>query len=389
MAVGVYDARELGESLRGARRPNTIVRISDGDRPIHGPPGDLDDAIVRKVTSAGRTLTLEVATPVQASFALPATLLVGGLTLTGLIALLLVGYRRRERYAVKVGEGLLAEREEAEGALRASEQRFLRAFADSGVGMALCGVQDGEEELLDVNDALCELTGYSREELLHQGLDSLTHPDDAASARAALRRLMRGEEHTVQTDQRMVDREGRTVWVLLNTSLVRDDDGSPTHRIVQLQDVSEHKRFERQLQHLADHDALTGLFNRRRFEEELNRELASGRPLRPRRRGAGRRPGQPQVRERLPRALGGRRADHPRRRPADRPSARHRHRGAPEWRRVRRSCCPRPTGHARWRWRTSCWRPSALGAVVAGGPDSHGHHRERGHRPVRQTTPRT
>ena len=135
------------------------------------------------MTSAGRTLTLEVATPVQASFALPATILVGGLTLTGLIALLLVGYRRRERYAVRVGEGLLAEREEAEGALRASEQRFLRAFADSGVGMALCGVHDGEEKLLDVNDALCDLTGYSREELLQQGLDSLTHPDDAASAR--------------------------------------------------------------------------------------------------------------------------------------------------------------------------------------------------------------
>ena len=79
----------------------------------------------------------------------------------------------------------------------------------------------------------------------------------------------------MQTEQRLVDREGRTIWVLLNTSLVRDDDGSPSHRIVQLQDVSEHKRFERQLQHLADHDALTGLFNRRRFEEELNRELAT------------------------------------------------------------------------------------------------------------------
>ena len=51
----------------------------------------------------------------------------------------------------------------------------------------------------------------------------------------------------------------------------------PVHRVVQLQDVSERKRFEGQLQYLADHDSLTGLFNRRRFEAELERELESSR----------------------------------------------------------------------------------------------------------------
>ena len=55
---------------------------------------------------------------------------------------------------------------------------------------------------------------------------------------------------------------------------MRDSDGQPLNFLTQIQDITERKLFEGRLQHLADHDSLTGLFNRRRFEEELSRELA-------------------------------------------------------------------------------------------------------------------
>ena len=77
------------------------------------------------MSSAGRTRTLEVATPVRASFALPATILGGGMLLTGLASLLSLGYGRREQYAAEVGERLLEEREQVQGALEQRRGRRL------------------------------------------------------------------------------------------------------------------------------------------------------------------------------------------------------------------------------------------------------------------------
>ena len=59
-------------------------------------------------------------------------------------------------------------------------------------------------------------------------------------------------------------------WVDLTASLVHGADGEPLYRISQLQDIDARRRGEEMLRHLADHDTLSGLFNRRRFQEELS-----------------------------------------------------------------------------------------------------------------------
>ena len=192
----------------------------------------------------------------------------------------------------------VTDRVRAERGQHEAEERFKRAFEDSGVGMATARVGDGDDVLIDVNDALCDLTGYPRDHLLRTGLEAVTHPDDVPAAQAALQRLLSGEEGSVQTELRLMDREGRPIWALVATSLVRDESGAPVLRIVQLQDITERKRFEGQLQHLADHDPLTGLFNRRRFERGAVTRAGDRRALRPRRRCARARPRQLQVRQR-------------------------------------------------------------------------------------------
>ena len=172
----------------------------------------------------------------------------------------------------------ISERKHAENALREAEERFRRAFEDAGIGMALVGIGgDESDRLLQVNDELCAVTGHDREDLLQMRLSTITHPEDLVSAGEGLRQLLGGEISTLQAEQRILNAHGDAVWVTLTSSLVRDDEGEPLYRVVQLQDVSERKRFEGQLQYLADHDPLTGLFNRRRFEDELARELATAR----------------------------------------------------------------------------------------------------------------
>jgi diguanylate cyclase (GGDEF)-like protein/PAS domain S-box-containing protein len=163
----------------------------------------------------------------------------------------------------------------AETALRDAEERFRTAFEEAPVGMALAAL-DGS--LLKVNRAMCEITGRTREKLESTSFSSITHADDLPRHLEEMQRLLDGKSTRYRAERRFMHAWGTPVPVDLSIAVLRDGDGRPEHILAQVHDITERKRFEGQLQHLADHDALTGMFNRRRFEEELNREL--GRALR-------------------------------------------------------------------------------------------------------------
>jgi diguanylate cyclase (GGDEF)-like protein/PAS domain S-box-containing protein len=282
LAANAIDIRALGRAVTSLRREGTVLQLSDGATRIYGPAHMHEGAVTTHVDAAGRRWTLRVYTPVHTTTALPVTVLVGGLALIALVALLLLGFSRRERYAQRLSDRRLAEREEAEGARRAAEQRFQRAFEDSSVGMALLGGDDGEtDRMMDVNDALCTMVGRTREELLGRPLSGLLEPAPAGEEPDAT-----PEDAPLHVERLLAttgdDEDPR--WMLVSTSVVSDHDHDEGHRLAQIQDVSERKRFEARLRHQADHDSVTGLFNRRRFEQELAREVSAA--TRYHRRGA-------------------------------------------------------------------------------------------------------
>ena len=230
----------------------------------------------------------------------------------------------------------VTDRREAEQRVREAEERFRRSFEDSPIGMALVDARGGL--ILEVNEALVGLTGLSSEELVgNDSLQELVHLDDVGFVREGLERLRRGEVAVLRIEFRLRGLAGQVRWVDFTASIVRGEDGEPLYRISQMQDIDARRRGEEQLRHLADHDTLSGLFNRRRFHEELARELLGRRA----RRGAAVRPRQLQGGQRHARARGRRRGDPARRPRAERAAADQRRLRAPRRRRVRRHPAPR------------------------------------------------
>lgn len=161
----------------------------------------------------------------------------------------------------------VTEREAAVDVLR-------RAFEDAAIGMALLAL-DGR--YLQVNQALCNLLGYSAEEMLTMRYVDLTHPDDVDTSLELVDRALAGERPTYQVEKRYVHHDGKVVWTRLGVSLVRDASGEPQYFVVQALDITDRKRLEERLAHDATHDVLTGLATRPLLFDRLAHAMAAAR----------------------------------------------------------------------------------------------------------------
>ena len=122
---------------------------------------------------------------------------------------------------------------------------FETAFSDAPIGMGLLA-PDGR--WIQVNAAACAIVGRTEAELLAGSFREISHPDDRDIDRAQIKMLVAGEISGYQIERRYLTPAGEVVWGLVSVTLVRDATGAPRHFICQLQDISERKRAQRQLQ---------------------------------------------------------------------------------------------------------------------------------------------
>jgi two-component system cell cycle sensor histidine kinase/response regulator CckA len=135
-------------------------------------------------------------------------------------------------------------RRQTDEALRQSEERFRAAFENAPIGMALVAC-DGR--FTAVNDALCEILGYTSEELLAKTFQEITHPTDQESGRNVLPRMLAGEMPRVAFEKRYLRKDGTVAWAHVHFAVLHDAAGVPAGFITQIQDVTERRRAEEAL----------------------------------------------------------------------------------------------------------------------------------------------
>jgi PAS domain S-box-containing protein len=141
--------------------------------------------------------------------------------------------------------GVAVEARRAEQALRASEARFRTLFESADVGIV---VSDATGELLDVNPAVTRILGIDKEELRTLPMSAYVHPDDMAVREDLIQELHAGQRDRYQIERRYLRKDGAVIWGRLTVTLARRADGKTLYRIAMLDDITEERRAQEDLQ---------------------------------------------------------------------------------------------------------------------------------------------
>jgi PAS domain S-box-containing protein len=148
--------------------------------------------------------------------------------------------------------------------LREANDEFESAFRYAAIGMSIVAL-DGR--WLKVNKSLCDLVGFSEDELLGLSFQEITHPEDLEEDLGHIEQLIAGEIDAYQMEKRYIRKDGSVVPVLLSVSLVRDRDGAPARLVSQIQDRTsdvQRRTLELELSERRRADALNVLARGRR-----------------------------------------------------------------------------------------------------------------------------
>jgi PAS domain S-box-containing protein len=138
----------------------------------------------------------------------------------------------------------VTESKRTEEELRESEQRFRQVFKQGPLGIAIV---DLALRITNVNGALCDFVGRTREELLDRTFASLTYQDDAGKEAELTRQTSGGTIPSCQTEMRFVRADGEVVFGNVTASVIRGEFGAPIYGLRIIEDITKRKRLEREL----------------------------------------------------------------------------------------------------------------------------------------------
>ncbi|KYG71586.1 PAS domain S-box-containing protein [Roseivirga ehrenbergii] len=137
------------------------------------------------------------------------------------------------------------EKTKANKLLALQEEQFRQTFEFAANGMALVGLQG---QWLQVNKSLSQIIGYSKNELEKLTFADITHPADLEKDYKLLDQLTNGKIDSYQMEKRYFHKKGHIIWVLLSVSMVKNSMGLPSHYVAQINNITERKQAQFQLQ---------------------------------------------------------------------------------------------------------------------------------------------
>ena len=155
-----------------------------------------------------------------------------------------------------------------ENVLRENEQRLQAVFNQASVGICY---GPPSNEFKEVNQKFVEIIGYTASELRNLSLSDITHPDDLDNNHEIKEQLLRKEIEEITLESRFIKKDQSVIVANVTLSLIHADNYSLPHVMMIVEDVTERKQIEKEMRYLNYHDQLTGLYNRRFYEEELRR----------------------------------------------------------------------------------------------------------------------
>ena len=125
-----------------------------------------------------------------------------------------------------------------------SEARFRGAFEHSSIGMALVSLTG---DWLKVNEALCQMTGYTEEEMLTRNFKEITYADDLESNLLFLKQTIDGKTEYFRMEKRYIHQNGSLIWVKINSSIIKGSNAEPLYFVSQIENITERKNSEQAL----------------------------------------------------------------------------------------------------------------------------------------------
>ena len=154
-------------------------------------------------------------------------------------------------------------RKKAEEELMKNEARFRSYFESAIAGIAITSPSKG---WLEVNDYLCEMLGYTKDEIFRYTWAELTHPEDLNIDIENFNKVMIGETDAYSIEKRFIRKDGQVVWTNMSVHCVRNTDGNVEYFVALLLDISENKKFE---------DELIRSKNQGRGERQIKNSISS------------------------------------------------------------------------------------------------------------------